>query len=168
MFIDIRSVIVCVHPAVSMGFFAHTFDEKQTGKHHTDLDSNNQIKDNCQYKCYYQYKNVTLRSCLDQVAEGSPLTHIIGNDKKNRSNGRHRNHSGIRHQNDQHDDECDGVYHSGDGSPPAIFDICSSSGDGTCCGNTAKECGSDVAGSLGNQFHIRTMFAVDHSIGNYT
>ena len=65
MFIDIRSVIVCVHPAVSMGFFAHAFDEKQTGKHHTDFNSNNQIKDYCQYKCYYQYKNVTLRSCLD-------------------------------------------------------------------------------------------------------
>ena len=49
-----------------------------------------------------------------------------------------------------------------------FFDICSSSGDGTRCGNTAKECGSDISCALGNQFHIRTVFAVDHSIGNYT
>ena len=76
--------------------------------------------------------------------------------------------SGVRHQNDQYDDECDGVYHSGDGSPSAIFDIGSGSGDGTCCGDTSKECGSDISCALGNQFHIRTVFAVDHSIGNYT
>ena len=167
VFINIRCIVIGIYPAVYMSFLAHSLDEKQARKYHADLDGNDKVKDYCQYKGYQQYDDIALRCCFEQVAEGSPLTHIVGNDKKNCSDRRHRDHSCIRHQNDKYDDQCDGVDHSGDRSTSAIFDVGSSSCNCACCRDAAKECRGNVSGALCNKFHIRTMFAVDHSVSNY-
>ena len=44
MFIDIRCIVIGIYPAVYMSFFAHSFDEKQTRKHHADLDGKDVYK----------------------------------------------------------------------------------------------------------------------------
>ena len=150
-----------------MGFFVHSFDEEQTCKHHTDFDGNDQVKEDCQHESRQKYDNVTFWSGFEQITERSPLAHIVGNNKKDRGDRRHRDHSGIRHQNDKHDDKCDRVDHSGDRCMSAVFDIGSSSCDCSCCRDSTKERRSDISGTLCNELHIGTMFAAYHTICNY-
>lgn len=51
VFIHIRSIIIHISPTVYMSFFTHPFNEKQAGKHHADLDRNNEIKYDREDKC---------------------------------------------------------------------------------------------------------------------
>lgn len=106
---------------------------KRLQKHHTDFDGNDQVKEDCQHESRQKYDNVTFWSGFEQITERSPLAHIVDNNKKDRGDRRHRDHSGIRHQNDKHDDKCDRVDHSGDRCTSAVFDIGSSSCDCSCC-----------------------------------
>ena len=80
-----------------MCFFAHTLDKEQAGKNHANLDCYDQVEEYCQDKGSKKYNDITLWSSLDQFYKGTPLAHIICNDKQDCCDCWHWNHSGIWH-----------------------------------------------------------------------
>ena len=56
------------------------------------------------------------------------------------------------------------MHHTGNGGTAAVFHIGSSSRDSSGGRDSTEQCGSDVAGTLGDQFHIGTMSAVHHAV----
>ena len=56
------------------------------------------------------------------------------------------------------------MHHTGNGGTSAVFHIGSSSRNGSGGGDPTEQCGSNVAGALGDQFHIGTMSAVHHTV----
>ena len=100
--------------------------------------------------------------------EGSPLTHIVSYDKQDRCNGWHGNHTGIRHQHDQNDHQCDGMHHTGHRRASAIFNIGCCSCDCSCRRNASKQSRGNISCTLGYQLHIRAVFSIDHAIGHHT
>ena len=168
MFIDIRGIIIHISPAVDVCFFAHTLDKEQAGKNHANLDRYNQVEEYCQDKGSKKYNDITLWSSLDQFYKGTPLAHIICNDKQDCCDCWHWNHSGIWHQYDKYNDQCNGMNDSGNRSTSAVFNICSSSCNSSCRRDSAEKGRSNVAGSLGYKFHVGTVFTVDHSVCDNT
>ena len=54
------------------------------------------------------------------------------------------------------------------GVRPPFFYIGRGTGDGACSRDAAKKGGSDISGALGRQFHIRTVFSIDHAVCYHT
>ena len=103
--------------------------------HHTDFDGNDQVKEDRQHESRQISTMMSLfGAVLSRCTERSPLAHIVGNNKKDRGDRRHRDHSGIMASERLSTmTKCDGVDHSGDRCTSSVFDIGSSSCDCSCC-----------------------------------
>ncbi len=102
------------------------------------------------------------------MQKGLKAAHIVSNHKEDGCDRRHGNQCRIRHQNHEYQYQCDGMYHSGDRSPAAVFNIGSGSCDGTRSRNSSKQRRSDITNSLCNQLHIGTVSGIDHTVCHHT
>ena len=60
------------------------------------------------------------------------------------------------------------MYHTGHRRASAIFNIGCRSCDCACRRNTSKQSRGNISGALGYQFHVRTMFSVNHTVCHHT
>ena len=138
MFINHLRIIIHIDPAIHMSLVAHPFNEKQTCQNHADLNCYDEVKYNRQHKGNYQHDNIALWSCLHQMFEGSPLAHIISYDKQDGCNGRHWDHTCIRHQHYQYDYQRNRMDHTCNWCTAAIFNVSRCTCNSACSRDAAK------------------------------
>ena len=76
-FIDRLLVLRDVRPGANFRHVRHSLEEQERRKHHADLDRDNKVKSNRKGKRSKQNKNIALRSRLADVAEMTPLAHVV-------------------------------------------------------------------------------------------
>ena len=150
----ILTLVKRIFPAVDLGLLAHSLHEKHACEHHTDTYCNNKVKYYSEYECQHQHKDIALRCLFAKCGKVPPSAHVISYNKQNGCNGRHGDICGVRHQHHKHDHQHNGMHHSGDGCATAVLYVCGCTCDGACCGNTAKQHGSDVPYTLSHKLHI--------------
>ena len=97
-------IVLVIHhlPAGNLRDIAHPLHKEDRRHQHADLDCGDKVKHNRQHKGHDKDNDVTLRRGLAQMHKLSPATHIIGNHKQDRCDGRHRDQGSVRHQDNQY------------------------------------------------------------------
>lgn len=122
-------IFIFVMPACHIGGFAGVLDEEQAGQQHAEFNGDHEIKDHRQHKGQHQHADIACRCGLAKAHKGTPLAHIVSDNKENGGDGGHGDPCGIGHQNDEHQHQNDGVHHAGNRSPAAAFDVGGGSGN---------------------------------------
>ena len=100
--------------------------------------------------------------------KSTPLAHIVSNNKEDHCNRRHWDHSCKWHQNNKHDDQCDGVDDSGNRGTSSVFDICCGTCDRSGSRDSTEKSRGNISRTLSNEFHIGAVLSIDHAVSNYT
>ncbi len=144
---------------------AHSFHENKTGEDHADLDGNDQVEGHRQDESGQQHQDVHAVA-FEDTAKLLPFGHVPGHDDEDAGECGHRDQLGVRRE-DQHDEEQDqGVYHAGDGCPPARLDVGRRARNGPCRGDAAKEPRENVGRALCDEFGVGAVPPADHPVGD--
>ena len=60
------------------------------------------------------------------------------------------------------------MHHTGNGGTSAVFHVGCGSGNGSGSRNSSEQCGSNVAGTLGDQFHVGAVSTIHHAVCHHT
>src|SRR5690606_36525021 len=146
------------------GGFAHPLHKNETRKNHTDFDGQNQIKKYGQEKCRQQHDHVHAIA-FQQGFKMPPLTHVPGYHHQNSRQAGQRNQLGNRSKKQHHQQQKYRVNNSRQRSSSTIFNIGSSTGNGSGGGNSTEQSGENITGSLRHQLHVGTVRSEERRVG---
>ena len=141
------------------------FHEEGTSGDETHLNGDGEVEDDGEEKGGEQHQDITL-GVVHEALQRAPTAHVIADDDQHGSQGSHGYVLGIRHENEQDEQKHHGMDDAGNGCAATVVDVGHGAGNGTGCGDAAKERRDDIGRSLGDEFHVAVVLVSGNAIGH--